>query len=66
MAVTVQNWIPLPLLPSLSRGGDQHMMPITLGTTSRIPPATPDFAGRPTWKRRSVSERDIHVREEGL
>lgn len=26
------------------------MMPITLGTTSRIPPATPDLAGSPTWK----------------
>ena len=24
------------------------MIPITLGTTSRIPPATPDLAGRPT------------------
>lgn len=48
---TVQNWIPLTLFPSLSRGGDQHMMPITLGTTSRIPPATPDLAGRPTWSR---------------
>lgn len=47
-AVTVQNWMPLTLLPSLSSGGDQHMMPITFGTTSRIPPATPDLAGRPT------------------
>lgn len=25
------------------------MIPITLGTTSRIPPATPDLAGSPTW-----------------
>lgn len=50
--VTVQNWMPLTLLPSLSSGGDQHMMPITLGTTSRIPPATPDLAGRPTWGRK--------------
>lgn len=24
-------------------------MPITLGTTSRMPPATPDLAGRPTY-----------------
>lgn len=48
---TVQNWIPLTELPSLSSGGDQHMMPITLGTTSRIPPDTPDLAGRPTCSR---------------
>lgn len=33
------------------------MMPITLGTTSRMPPATPDLAGRPTWNRRAVSWR---------
>lgn len=46
---TVQNWIPRTLLPSLSRGGDQHIMPITLGTTSRMPPETPDLAGRPTY-----------------
>ena len=46
--VTVQNWMPLTLFPSLSSGGDQHMMPITLGTTNRMPPATPDLAGRPT------------------
>lgn len=45
---TVQNCIPLTELPSLSSGGDQHITPITLGTTSRIPPATPDLAGRPT------------------
>lgn len=55
--VTVQNWMPLPLLPSLSSGGDQHMMPITLGTTSRIPPATPDLAGRPTWKRQTIDNQ---------
>lgn len=48
---TVQNWIPLTELPSLSSGGDQHTMPITLGTTSRIPPDTPDLAGRPTCSR---------------
>lgn len=54
--VTVQNWMPLTLLPNLSSGGDQHMMPITLGTTSRIPPATPDFAGRPTWEEGQEAE----------
>lgn len=54
-AFTVQNWIPLTLLPSLSSGGDQHMMPITLGTTNRMPPATPDLAGRPTLKRQSAA-----------
>lgn len=32
------------------------MMPITLGTTSRIPPATPDLAGRPTWGGRQEVE----------
>ncbi len=46
----MQNWIPRTLLPSLSRGGDQHTMPITLGTTSRMPPETPDLAGRPTYR----------------
>lgn len=55
---TVQNWIPLTLLPSLSRGGDQHMMPITFGTTSRIPPATPDFAGKPTFKQTKKCEHN--------
>lgn len=33
------------------------MMPITLGTTSRIPPATPDLAGSPTWKRPATSRQ---------
>ena len=46
----MQKRIPLTLLPSLSSGGDQHMTPITLGTTSRMPPDTPDLAGRPTWR----------------
>lgn len=46
---TVQNWIPLTEFPSLSSGGDQHIIPITLGTTNRIPPDTPDLAGRPTY-----------------
>lgn len=51
MLHTVQNCIPLTELPSLSSGGDQHIIPITLGTTSKIPPATPDLAGRPTYNR---------------
>ena len=46
---TSQNSTPLLLFPHLSRGGDQVKIPITLGTTKRIPPATPDLAGRPTW-----------------
>lgn len=33
------------------------MMPITLGTTSRIPPATPDLAGRPTCDRAVTLEK---------
>lgn len=45
---TVQNCIPLTEFPSLSSGGAQHIIPITLGTTNRIPPDTPDLAGRPT------------------
>lgn len=54
--------MPLTLLPSLSRGGDQHMMPITFGTTRRIPPATPDLAGSPTWNRGTVKLRRSHQR----
>ena len=57
--ITVQNWMPRTLLPSLSSGGDQHMMPITLGTTSRIPPATPDLAGSPTWKTQKANQYSI-------
>lgn len=49
--------MPLTLFPSLSSGGDQHMMPMTFGTTSRIPPATPDFAGRPTWSTKTMMSR---------
>lgn len=50
MLLTWQKWIPLTLLPILSKGDDQHIKPMTLGTTRRIPPATPDFAGRPTYR----------------
>lgn len=51
--------MPLTLLPNLSSGGDQHMMPITLGTTSRMPPATPDLAGSPTWKREKADQSSV-------
>lgn len=65
-APTVQNWMPRTLLPSLSRGGDQHMTPMTLGTTSSIPPDTPDFAGRPTCEvGRDVNGEVIHPGEWG-
>jgi hypothetical protein len=46
--LTSQNWRPLQLFPSGSRGGDHAKMPITFGMTSRIPPHTPDLAGSPT------------------
>lgn len=62
--LTVQNWIPLTEFPSLSRGGDQHMIPITLGTTNRIPPDTPDLAGRPTCsKERIMSKKNTSAKE---
>ena len=51
--LTSQNCIPLTLLPQWSSGGDHRHMPITLGTTSRITPDTPDLAGKPTWERKS-------------
>lgn len=35
------------------------MMPITLGTTSRMPPATPDLAGNPTWKRETADQSPV-------
>lgn len=43
--------MPRTLFPSLSKGGDQHIIPMTLGTTSRTAPETPDLAGRPTWRK---------------
>lgn len=49
--LTSQNCIPLALFPTLSSGGDQHITPMTLGTTSSMAPDTPDLAGSPTWKR---------------
>ena len=53
--LTLQNWMPLTELPYMSSGGDQRQMPITFGTTSIIPPETPDLAGRPTWR----TEREL-------
>lgn len=46
--ITLQNCIPLTLLPSGSSGGDQIIIPHTLGTTIKIAPLTPDLAGKPT------------------
>ena len=46
--LTSQNCRPLTLLPVTSRGGDHRQTPITFGTTSSIPPDTPDLAGKPT------------------
>lgn len=43
--------MPRMLFPSRSKGGDQHIIPITLGTTSRTAPEMPDLAGKPTWTR---------------
>ena len=47
---TSQNCTPLQLLPIESRGGLKQHIPITFGTTKRMAPATPDFAGNPTYK----------------
>lgn len=44
-----QKCIPRTLFPTLSSGGDQHITPMMLGTTSSIAPDTPDLAGKPTW-----------------
>lgn len=49
--ITWQKWMPRTLFPSRSKGGDQHITPMTLGTTSRTAPETPDLAGKPTWTR---------------
>lgn len=49
--ITSQKWMPRMLFPRRSKGGDQHIIPITLGTTSRTAPEMPDLAGRPTWPR---------------
>ena len=49
--LTLQNCCPLTELPIWSSGGDQRATHITLGTTRRIGPLTPDFAGRPTCNR---------------
>lgn len=47
--ITWEKRMPRTLLPSRSKGGDQHIIPIMLGTTSRIAPEMPDLAGKPTW-----------------
>ena len=48
MIPTLQKSIPLTLFPKGSSGGDQTIIPHTLGTTINIAPLTPDFAGKPT------------------
>lgn len=50
-ALASQKRIPRTLFPTLSSGGDQHITPMTLGTTSSIAPDTPDLAGKPTCER---------------
>ena len=54
----MQNWMPRSELPRVSRGGDQSATHITLGTTSRMAPDTPDLAGRPTLNANSPLRRD--------
>ena len=44
-----QNCTPLQLLPRVSKDGDQQQIPMTLGTTNKMAPETPDLAGSPTW-----------------
>ena len=56
LQLTLQNCIPLTLLPRRSSGGDHTMMPQTLGTTIRMAPLTPDLAGKPTCGYRKLSE----------
>ena len=45
-----QNWVPLSELATLSRGGDQRVMPQTWGMTSMMQPLAEDMAGRPFCK----------------
>ena len=52
--LTSQKLRPRKLLPNLSNGGDHSMKPITFGTTTMIPPATPDFAGIPTYGNKEI------------
>lgn len=47
--ITWEKRMPRTLFPSRSKGGDQHIIPIMLGTTRRIAPEMPDLAGKPTW-----------------
>ena len=47
---SLQNWSPLTELPKLSSGGDQRLMPITLGMTTISEPLPPALAGSPTMK----------------
>ena len=53
--LTWQKCIPRTLFPTLSRGGDQHITPMTLGITSSMAPDTPDLAGTPTWEMTGVA-----------
>ena len=48
--LTLQNCTPRTLFPVESSGGDQTIIPHTLGTTIKMAPDTPDLAGKPTWK----------------
>ena len=52
--LTLTNWTPRTLLPHLSRAGLQTQKPILLGTTTIIPPDTPDFAGKPAYKQPKI------------
>lgn len=56
--ITLQNCIPLTLLPCWSKGGDQTIIPHTFGTTIKIAPLTPDLAGNPTWVNRNQHQND--------
>ena len=53
---TSQNCTPLQLFPIASNGGDHVQIHITLGMMRRMAPATPDLAGRPTYKHTITSE----------
>ena len=54
MTNCLQNSPPLTELPTVSSGGDQRQIPITFGTTSKMQPLIPDFAGSPTFPHKKL------------
>jgi hypothetical protein len=57
--LTLQNSIPRTEFPDWSNGGDQSAIPSTFGITTRRPPHTPDFAGRPTFKKMKKKKKTM-------